>query len=263
MPQASGVPQVPASSLGESCAHARRATLAAMSDGARRIKVCLPLPPAGTAPAVMPDAPCRPREDLVYSGGMRQRFADALQPLVDTCLFEGMDTEYLGVLEDKADGMGVWSSPKFTAVAHVGDQTFPVFLKLLNGEYGSRVLDPGHAIVLINPYFTSSQNIGQPWEAELRQEAKKHLDDAGWVTAYALTPVRSQSAARLGVLSKRAHDRGWRLHLATEAGWNGAAWGEPVANAWHEDYCASWSTERAPPLDQVRAALTEAALGAK
>ena len=246
----------PASVISAACAHARRALLGAIDEKHRRIIVHLPIEANGNL-----CAPTVPLADIVFAGGMRQRFAEATQPIVADGLLEGVsDVSYHGVLESQADGMGVWSRrDDFTLVTHVGDQTFDVFLKLLRGEFGERVMRQDHAIVLVNPYFTKGDNVGQPWDVKLREAAREELDDAPWITAYAHLPFRTAGSSRLGTLYKPSHDRGWRLHAATESGWNAASFGEVSDESmWDEDPCAGWHTERMPDWSVVKQELVDA-----
>jgi len=73
--------------------------------------------------------------------------------------------QFLGMLEDPADGMGCWSlGSDTTLVGLVTNATFANFAKLCQGGYGSRPLQAGHTMVAINPDWTGPQDIGQFWE---------------------------------------------------------------------------------------------------
>ena len=140
-------------------------------------------------------------------------------------MVEGYGAEYLGVLESKSDGLGVWSADAFTLVtcvgAHprdleegltrapasfVGNPTFKAFARLMAGDYGSRPTDPEHTMVLVNPYFTAPRDIGQPWERRLREEADAIINGRDWTWTYCVRPCRGSRGelgrpARRGVLA--------------------------------------------------------------
>jgi hypothetical protein len=67
------------------------------------------------------------------------------------------------MLEDPADGVGCWSLSNTTLVGSVTNATFSSLVKLCDGGYGSRPCEPGHTIIAVNPEWTTSQDIGQPW----------------------------------------------------------------------------------------------------
>ena len=72
--------------------------------------------------------------------------------------------EYLGMLESPAEGIGCWTTSDTTVVTLVGNATFPAFAKLCEGGYGSKTLEPNHTIIVVNPEWTKSKDIGQPWD---------------------------------------------------------------------------------------------------
>lgn len=75
------------------------------------------------------------------------------------------DPQFLGMLENPADGMGCWSiGTDTTLVGLVTNATFSNFAKLCNGGYGSRPLQAGHTLVAVNPDWTGPDDIGQFWE---------------------------------------------------------------------------------------------------
>jgi hypothetical protein len=71
---------------------------------------------------------------------------------------------FLGMLESPADGLGCWNLVDTTVVTLVGNATFPAFAKLCNSGYGSRPSEPSHTIIAVNPEWTSSRDVGQPWD---------------------------------------------------------------------------------------------------
>ncbi|GIL68239.1 hypothetical protein Vafri_21491 [Volvox africanus] len=134
--------------------------------GPQRLIIELPLPSQRVGFLGRGGAP----SDLVmlmdegdYPGGEQQRFR-ALRKLVDA-LLEGYDAEFLGYLEDGADGVGLWScGSDMTLIANVTNATVPSLVKLFDGGYGSRVTYPGHTIVAVNPQWTDAGSVGQPWQ---------------------------------------------------------------------------------------------------
>lgn len=75
------------------------------------------------------------------------------------------DPQFLGMLENPADGMGCWSvGSDTTLVGLVTNATFSNFAKLCKGGYGSRPLQQGHTLVAINPDWTGPSDIGQFWD---------------------------------------------------------------------------------------------------
>ncbi|GIL97174.1 hypothetical protein Vretimale_2909 [Volvox reticuliferus] len=159
-----------------------------------------------------------PQSDLVmlldegdYPGGEQQRFR-ALRKLVDA-LLEGYDAEFLGCLEDGADGVGLWScGSDMTLIANVTNATVPSLVKLFDGGYGSRVTYPGHTIVAVNPQWTDASSVGQPWQWRLRQRAAEVLDETRWGTLYSAKVLRGSRGAN-GFLH-RAWPHRWALYPA-------------------------------------------------
>lgn len=43
----------------------------------------------------------------------------------------------------------------------MGNLNFAPFARLCAGDFGGRVLEPGHTLLVVNPTFTSSKDIGQ------------------------------------------------------------------------------------------------------
>lgn len=233
---------------------ARRALLSALNSGARRLVVELPLP----APS-RPLTECvRTPDDALFPGGMQQKFRDGMRPLVETLLdgvaVEGDAPAFLGLLESESDGLGVWSCQAFTLVTAVGDQTFRPFKRLMAGEFGKRVLDDSHCVVLVNPYYTRAANVGQLWEVGLRREAESLLDNGGWRTAYALRPVRAEGGGA------RRRQRGAALLCKPSLEDPFALW--PTSGEWDlqvGEVAAVFSQDEAPSSAEVRRALDEVA----
>ena len=174
----------------------------------RRITIELPIPTPGRDDVIPPD------RNYDWPGGMRQRFR-YLRPLVDD-LLEGYDAKFLGMLESESDGIGVWSSDRgqFTLVTLVSDVTFASFARLCRGEAVSRVLDPNHAIVVVNPGWTTWTNVGNFWERGLKDEAKRLIDDTDWLCVYSLRAVQTNRGVH-GLL-RRQHPGLWELFPAEE-----------------------------------------------
>ena len=188
----------------------------------RRVRIELPLPPAD-----------RDTDDIVYlglhgqaadwSGGMAQRFR-VTKRLVEDGMLDGYDREYLGLLDRDADGMGVWKvtrsgggpeSHDATVVTHPADTTFGFFAKLLRGEYGAKVADPDHLIVVVNAFWSGAgEKVGQPWELGLRREARRVLspETGDWEKVYCAR--RTRSAAGVEGTLVRAWPGPWRLYDA-------------------------------------------------
>jgi len=141
-----------------------------------------------------------------WPGGYAQKFR-ALKPMVDEIL-AGYDAEYLGMLESPAEGIGCWTTSDTTVVTLVGNATFPAFAKLCEGGYGSKPLEPSHTIIVVNPEWTSSKDIGQPWDRKLKRVAKQLLDDAEWSTLYSCDMVRTSRGGRYGMVVG-SYNLGW------------------------------------------------------
>lgn len=89
-------------------------------------------------------------------------YCTVLHAVQHTCRY---DPQFLGMLEDPADGMGCWSlGSDTTIVGLVTNATFANFAKLCQGGYGSRPLQAGHTLVAVNPDWTGPEDIGQFWE---------------------------------------------------------------------------------------------------
>eukprot|EP00887_Chlorella_sp_A99_P004970 scaffold4.g4970.t1 len=99
-----------------------------------------------------------------------------------------------------------------TVVAQVSNPTFAPFVRLCAGEFGSRVLEWGHMLVVVNPSWTRSQDIGQLWDSQLRAAAAALIDDPTrpWTPIYHLWDVRTAAGAT-GLLF-RAWPHDWQLY---------------------------------------------------
>ena len=140
----------------------------------RRYRETVPSAPPPAAPlklTVTLPLPSPSERELVtqfdegeWPGGVQQRFR-ALRPLIESML-DGYDPQFLGMLESPADGIGVWAAcgGAATVAACVSNATFAPFARLCAGEFGARVLEPGHLLVAVNPSWTSSADIGQRWD---------------------------------------------------------------------------------------------------
>jgi len=114
------------------------------------------------------------------------------RPSVESVL-EGRSAEFRGMLGYDQDGVGVWSGrmegdSRLTVVTSPQDMVIAEFFKLLKGEYGSAPRDG--VVVVVNPGWTDSSNIGNFWERQLKQDAKDLLDNGGWTPLYHLEVVR-------------------------------------------------------------------------
>jgi len=152
-------------------------------------------------------------EDLIrlldesdWPGGLAQRFR-VVRPLVERVL-DGYDAQFLGLLEDPADGLGVWGAGDTTAAAIVTNPTFPSFIKLVTGGYGSRVTEPGHTLIAVNPLWTTPEDVGQRWERDLKAQAAEVM--AGWQPLYCCKVLRTPSGAT-GLLHY-AFPQEWQLY---------------------------------------------------
>lgn len=110
------------------------------------------------------------------------------RPSVESFL-EGRSADFKGMLGYEGDGVGVWrAEPVLTVVTSPQDMAIAPFLKLLKGEYGSA--PTRGPVVVVNPGWTDSSNIGNFWERKLTQDAKDLLDNGGWTPLYHLEVVR-------------------------------------------------------------------------
>ncbi|GLC66842.1 hypothetical protein PLESTF_000482000 [Pleodorina starrii] len=215
------------------------------STGPRRLIVELPLP----SQRVGFLGRGAPQPDLLmlldegdYPGGEVQRFR-VLRKLVEA-LLEGYDAEFLGFLEDGADGVGLWSCGRdMTLIANVTNATVPSLVKLFDGGYGSRVTRPGHSVVAVNPQWTDAGSVGQPWQWRLRQRAAEVLDESRWTTLYSARMLRGSRGAN-GLLT-RAWPHRWALYPAA------------TPDARHLGECLL-ATPARPPADVILARLNEA-----
>lgn len=178
-----------------------------------RLTIELPLP-------VDNSLPNSARKDLVvaldesdWPGGIIQKFR-ALKPLVEN-VFEGYQAEFVGLIESAADGVGVWSMPDATAVANVTNATFPSMISLCTGKYGKKPLQADHTIVAMNPSWTSATDVGQPWDRDLKAQAKVLIDSPQWEVLYCCQLIRTGRGA-LGVVL-RSYPHPWSLYALPTA----------------------------------------------
>jgi hypothetical protein len=143
-------------------------------------------------------------------------------------MLDGYAPRFEGMLESPADGLGVWAAADgaLTAVTLPNNATIKPFLRLAEGDFGARVLAPGHALVAVNGAWTRSADVGQLWEAKLRARAAKLIDDDdAWTTLYCWEDARTPRGGT-GLLV-REWPGGWRLYAtsADEDDGGGAAAG--------------------------------------
>ena len=181
-----------------------------------------------TSPDHTFDDAITPFDEGEWPGGIRQQFR-ALRPLVDAFL-DGYDAPFLGFIESPADGLGLWSSQlqqapqqPFTLVTLVSNATFAPFVKLLEGKYGSKILDDGHMVIVVNPSWTTSNDIGQFWDKELKRKASQIIGTVTpdstattteWVSLCHYEDVRTAAGA-CGVLWRR-YPFPWQLYATSE-----------------------------------------------
>lgn len=184
--------------------------------GPRKLIVELPLPsrPTGFLGRDLGSEPdlVRLLDESDWPGGETQR-CRAIKGLVDP-LLEGYGAQFMGYLEDEADGVGLWAMEGITVVANVTNATVPSLVKLLDGGYGAKVQQPGHTLIAVNPMWISGDvsSVGQPWQLRLRQRAKEAIDEAGWDTLYACKMVRSSRGGN--AMLHRAWPHRWTLYPA-------------------------------------------------
>lgn len=187
------------------------------SSGPRKLIVELPLPVNRTGflgrgePAAERDL-VRLTDEADWPGGEVQRFR-TIKVLVEG-LLEGYESEFLGFLEDGADGVGLWTlaDGSLTVIANVTNATVPSLVKLLDGGYGARVTLPGHTLVAVNPQWTDAQSVGQPWQWGLRSRAAEVLEPSSWDTLYTCRMLRGSRGAN-GLLH-RAWPHRWAVYPA-------------------------------------------------
>ncbi|KAI7840534.1 hypothetical protein COHA_005690 [Chlorella ohadii] len=120
------------------------------------------------------------------------------------------------MLESPADGIGVWRAAggDMTVVAQVGNLNFAPFARLCAGEFGGAPLDPGHTLLVVNPTWTRSADIGQLWDRKLKAAAAALIDDpAAWLPLYHLWDLRTAKGATGLLFRSWPHD--WQLYHTT------------------------------------------------
>eukprot|EP00198_Chlamydomonas_reinhardtii_P008994 XP_001698331.1 predicted protein [Chlamydomonas reinhardtii] len=139
-------------------------------------------------------------DEADFPGGEVQRFR-VLRPLVEAWL-DGYNSEFLGFLEDGADGVGLWAAgPDTSVIANVTSATVPSLVKLLDGGYGARATQPGHTVIAVNPTWTSANSVGQPWQfvcAPRTSRGANGLLVRAWPHRWALYPAATPDARHLG-----------------------------------------------------------------
>jgi hypothetical protein len=146
-------------------------------------------------------------------------------------MLDGYAPRFEGMLESPADGLGVWAAADgaLTAVTLPSNATIKPFLRLAEGDFGARVLAPGHALLAVNGAWTRSVDVGQLWEGGLRARAAKLIDDDdAWTTLFCWEDARTPRGGT-GLLV-REWPGGWRLY-ATSAEGEDAAEGGAAAGA--------------------------------
>ncbi|PNH02557.1 hypothetical protein TSOC_011454, partial [Tetrabaena socialis] len=180
----------------------------------RRLILELPLPSQrtsffGKGPA-MPDL-ITLADESDYPGGEVQRFR-VIRKLMDQ-LLEGYDAQFLGLLEDDADGVGLWAIEDITLIVNVTNATVPSLIKLLDGGYGRKVQSVRHTVIAVNPQWTGEpDSVGQPWQWGLRRCAAEVLEPATWEVLYKARMLRGSRGAN-GMLH-RAWPHRWAVYPA-------------------------------------------------
>jgi len=179
-----------------------------------RVRVELPLPCPSRRGEEGEDA-LTVRDEGYWPGGVMQKFR-AQRPLVEAML-EGYGPDFLGVVEEEPDGVGVWRcGPDLTCVCNVNDLTFNGFARLCRGDYGARPTEEGHTILAVNCSWTAGANIGQLWDRDLKRRARAIIDDSAWEWVYFARALRTSRGNR-GVLL-RAWPGPWELYRDVGAG---------------------------------------------
>ena len=145
-----------------------------------------------------------------WRGGISERLAKT--KVVVENMLSGYGFQYLGLLDKDADGMGLWTATEdMTVVAHPSDTTMQFFVNLLRGEYGKRVVnDQAHFLVVVNGFWSGNgEKVGQPWQFQLRKEAKEYLTNGWWEKVYSCR--RTRSAAGIEGTLVRRYPEPWML----------------------------------------------------
>lgn len=208
----------------------------------RRVRVELPLPRA--------DAQDGDEDAIVYlgvhgqaadwSGGMAQRLR-VTKRLIENDMLDGYNdsTEYLGLLDRDADGMGVWKvGSSMTCVTHPSDTTMEYLVKLARGDYGKTVTEKSHILVVVNAFWSGNgESVGQPWEFQLKRDAKALLSEWSWEKVYACRRTRSAAGVE-GTLVRRYPGR-WMLFNANGSSvvreWDDEPSNREIAESLNED----------------------------
>ncbi|KAI8476508.1 MAG: hypothetical protein J3K34DRAFT_240249 [Monoraphidium minutum] len=178
-----------------------------------------------------------------WPGGMIQRFR-ALRQVVEPIL-EGYDASFLGMLEAPSDGLGVWQAKGLVVAGIAANATFPAFAKLLDGGYGAGPTREGTALVVVSEW-TRGDDVGQPWQRDLKARARELIDDGGWAPLYSARMLRTSKGAAFGCMTA-GWGEPWRVYGAS---------GEDSSTIDDAVLLEAWSP---PPRPDVIAALNAAA----
>lgn len=182
-----------------------------LSTTKNRLTVNIPVP----SPSYTNDDLFRAFDEGEWPGGIQQRFR-ALRPLVEKFIDSFGSPSFIGMLESPADGIGAWTAfnGSATILTFVNNATFAPFVRLCQGDFCNKILDPDHLLLVINPNWTTSKDIGQLWDRDLKAKAAYLIDDPNlWLPLYHLEDLRT-AAGSLGVLWKSSHSDPWRLYSA-------------------------------------------------
>ena len=155
-------------------------------------------------------------DESEWPGGIQQKFR-ALRPLIESLVDGFGSPQFVGMLESPADGIGVWTlfNGGATLATLVTNATFSPFARLCSGDFGARVLEDRHVLLVVNPSWTASKDIGQFWDKELKRKAAQIIDDTEWTALHHFEDVRTAKGAT-GILYRNYPDA-WRVFLTVEA----------------------------------------------
>lgn len=207
-----------------------------------RLLLDVPLPVASDIAAKgvpLAEAPFGLADEGDWPGGNAQRFR-ALRQVVEP-LLEGYGSSFLGILESPSDGLGVWQLRDMVLAGIVVNATFPSFAKLCEGGYGAQPTQADQAVVVVAEW-TGADDIGQPWQRDLKARARALIDDAEWRPLYSARMVRTSKGRAFGCLTA-AWGEPWRLYPADS---------DESSSIKDDVLLESWSE---PPKNDVVAAL--------
>eukprot|EP00892_Ulva_mutabilis_P011166 jgi/Ulvmu1/8421/UM042_0128.1 len=194
-----------------------------------------------------------------FPGGVRQKFRE-LRPRAEDILF-GYNPEFVGMVRDAADGVGVWKCSGITAIANVNTLTFESLLELCEGAYGAAPTRSDHVVLAINCSWGPSSDIGQFWQKDLKRRAAAVIEERTWHDAFHHWPLRTVSG-RAGWLyhtwgapwqvyacaDEEGTQRGGLLRSFTEGWAAGAQSLRPEASAVAEALAAGPAPGRKPSI---------------